>query len=72
MVDGDLEMTANFPEGGEVKVQMVTLGEKSWETSDQIYSCNYISSGEWRVWATEGRSESPAVLQVSGVPKALG
>lgn len=54
-----------------VKVQMVTLGEKSWEMSDEIYSCNYISSGEWRVWATEGGSEPPAVLQVSGVSKAL-
>lgn len=44
VVDGDIEMPANFPEGGEGKVQMVTLKEKSWEMSDQIYSCNYISS----------------------------
>lgn len=70
MVDGDLEMPANFPEGGEGQVQMVTLGEKSWEMSDQIYSCNYISSRVEGL-GNRGRSESPAVLQVSGVPKAL-
>jgi hypothetical protein len=65
-----MEITKNYPEGGECGVQIAILREQPWEMANQVYVAITLAVGSGGSRQQRCRGELPAILQISGVLRA--